>query len=179
MNMNQVLLTMEEYCPDELEIPMFQICMSGMNCEDQIYQLLHRKLTMVHVLCQTVYAIHHQKEISIIMKSTGSWPVAHILSFYPWSKLNFFSFYWQQFPRYGPISKIAIFEHETWQKFPKQHIPSLSTPGVEIELIFTLRATVKEIEQFDINEVNANLINCYYYETNNSLYSWAFPSRKV
>ena len=30
------------------------------------------------------------------------------------STLNLFSLYQQQFPRYGPIFKIAIFGHETW-----------------------------------------------------------------
>ncbi len=42
--------------------------------------------------------------------------VAHILSFYPRGlKLRLFSLYGQWFLRYGPIFKIAIFMHETWQ----------------------------------------------------------------
>ncbi len=48
--------------------------------------------------------------------------VAYAPSFYPrGSKLSLFLLYWQQFPRYGPIFKIAIFGHETWnlKKVPK------------------------------------------------------------
>ncbi len=42
--------------------------------------------------------------------------VAHIPSFYPrGAKLSLFLLYAQQFPRYGPIFKIATFGHETWQ----------------------------------------------------------------
>ncbi len=41
-----------------------------------------------------------------------------------------------------------MFGHKIWPlaKFQKLHIYSLSTPGVEIELIFALRATVTEIQ---------------------------------
>ncbi len=48
------------------------------------------------------------------------------------SKLSLFSLYEQQFPRYVPIFKIAIFEHETWflAKCQKLHIYPLSTPRV-------------------------------------------------
>ncbi len=35
-----------------------------------------------------------------------------------------------------------------WPKFQKLHIYSLSTLGVDIELIFSLWAEVKEIDQF-------------------------------
>ena len=47
-------------------------------------------------------------------------------------KLSLFSLYGQQFARYGPIFKIAIFAlHETchWPNFQKLHTYSLSTPG--------------------------------------------------
>ncbi len=40
----------------------------------------------------------------------------HVYSFYPRGlKLRLFSVYGQWFLRYGPIFKIAIFMHETWQ----------------------------------------------------------------
>ena len=59
--------------------------------------------------------------------------------------------YGQRFPRYGPIFNIAIFGHETkWPKFQQSHIYSLSTPGVEIELIFVLRTAVSEISEIKI-----------------------------
>ncbi len=51
-------------------------------------------------------------------------------------------------PRYGPIFKITIFGHETWnlKKGPEVAIWTLFLPqGVEIELIFALRAAVSEI----------------------------------
>ncbi len=53
-------------------------------------------------------------------------------SFYPrGSKLSLFSLYGQWFPRYGPILKITIFGHETWnlKKCQKLHMDPLSTPG--------------------------------------------------
>ncbi len=84
----------------------------------------------------------------------GHWPkfdpeVAHILSFYPRGS-SLFSIYGQRFQRYGPIFKIAIFGHETWQvaKVPEvAHIPGtlFLRQGVEIKLIFALRAAVSEI----------------------------------
>ncbi len=56
--------------------------------------------------------------------------VAHVLSFYPRGfKLSLFLLYGQRFPRYGPIFKIAIFRHETWQvaKVPEvAHIPDMT-----------------------------------------------------
>ncbi len=98
-------------------------------------------------------------EIAIFGHET--WPlanvpeVAHIPSFYPkGSKLSLFLLHEQRFPRYGPIFKIAIFRHETWPlaKVPEAaHILPFYPPGgggVKIELIFALRATVKEIKQF-------------------------------
>ncbi len=73
--------------------------------------------------------------------------VAYGPSFYPrGSKLSLFSLYGQRFPRYGSIFKIAIFGHKTW---PLAKVPeiahTLSTHGVEIELIFALQAAVSEI----------------------------------
>ncbi len=71
-------------------------------------------------------------------------------SFYPrGSNLNLFSLCRQQFARYGLIFKTAIFGHETW-KLKKSarsltFVDPLSTPGVEIELIFALRAEVSDV----------------------------------
>ena len=64
------------------------------------------------------------------------------------SKLSLFSFYGQQFLRYVPIFKIAIFRHETWSltKVPEVgHILSFHPREVKIELIFALWAVVSEI----------------------------------
>ncbi len=46
-----------------------------------------------------------------------------------------------------PVGLEALLENQLdhWPKFQKLHIYSLSTPGVEIELIFALRAGVSEI----------------------------------
>ena len=59
--------------------------------------------------------------------------VAHTLSFSPREpKLSLFLLYGQHFPRYGPIFKLAIFWHETWQvtKVPEvEHVCSFYTRG--------------------------------------------------
>ncbi len=75
--------------------------------------------------------------------------VAYVLSFYyRWSKLSLFSLYWQPFSGYGPI--VTCFptwvKTRIWRKFPKLQTHPLSTPRVEIKLIFALRANVLEIE---------------------------------
>ena len=62
--------------------------------------------------------------------------------------MSLFSLYGQQFLRYGPVFKIAIFGHETWSlaKVPEVAFLLFFVPqGVEIELIFALRAAVSEI----------------------------------
>ena len=75
--------------------------------------------------------------------------VAHISFFYPKGvKLSSILLYGQRFLRYGPIFKIAIFGHETWQvaNIPEvAHKPSFYPKGVEIALNFALWATVFEI----------------------------------
>ncbi len=76
--------------------------------------------------------------------------VAHILPFYPrggYGAYFLFSLYEQWFLGYGPIFKIVIFGHETWQlEVPEvAHILPFYPHGVEIELIFALRAVVSEI----------------------------------
>ena len=71
-----------------------------------------------------------------------------------------FSLYRQQFLRYEPIFKIAIFGHETW---PLVKVPEVAhtlymlflPQGVEIELIFALQAVVSEIQ--------ANFQNCHIW----------------
>ncbi len=91
----------------------------------------------------------------------GKWPKCqklHTLSFYPpvGSKSSLFLLYHgQQFLRHRPIFKIAIFRHETSPlvKVPEvAHIRSFYPQGVEIELIFAVRAAVSEIR--------ANFQNC-------------------
>ncbi len=66
------------------------------------------------------------------------------------AKLSLFSLYGQRFLRHGLILKITIFGHETWnlKKCQKLHIDPLSTTGVEIELIFALRAAVSDIRAY-------------------------------
>ncbi len=79
--------------------------------------------------------------------------VAHIPSFYPrGSKLSLFLLYGQRFPRYGPIFKIDIFGHETWPLAKVPEVANITSfypkglpQGVEIDLIFVLRAAVSEI----------------------------------
>ncbi len=90
----------------------------------------------------------------------------HIFYYPKMLKLNLFSLYGQQLPRYRPIIKsfkIFIFGHETlgiWKKFQMLHMMhTLSTPGVKIELIFALWAAVSEIQ--------ADFQNCHirWHET--------------
>ncbi len=72
----------------------------------------------------------------------GDWQKLHmhtnVLSSYPkGSKLSLFSLFGQQFPRYGPIFKIAIFGHETWPlaKVPEvAHILSFLPMGSKLNL---------------------------------------------
>ncbi len=64
------------------------------------------------------------------------------------SKLSLFSLYWQRFPRYGPIFKIAIFGHETWPlaKVPEvAHILHKLPPESQISLHFALRLPISKI----------------------------------
>ncbi len=72
-------------------------------------------------------------------------------------KLSLFLLYGQRFTRYGPIFKIAIFGHETWQVAKVPHIDSVYPRGEggEIELIFTLWAVVSEIQ--------ADFQNCHIW----------------
>ncbi len=58
--------------------------------------------------------------------------------------MSLFLLYRQQFLRYRPSLKIAIFGHETWnlKKCQKLHI---LLKGVKIGLIFTLRAAISKI----------------------------------
>ncbi len=80
--------------------------------------------------------------------------VAYELSFYPrGSNLSLFSLYGQRFPRYGPMLKNTIFEHETEWILKKgtevAYGPSwtfILPHGVEIEPFFALRAAVYEIQ---------------------------------
>ena len=69
--------------------------------------------------------------------------VAHILHFYfSGQNLTFFTLYEQQFPRYMPIFKIAIFGHETWSlaKVPEvAHILSLCSRGSKLSLFSLYR----------------------------------------
>ncbi len=91
---------------------------------------------------------------ALLENEHGHWPnfqKFHINSLFT-PGVELFSLYEQQFPRYGWIFNIAIFGHKTWPltKVPEvAHILSLSlslsTPGVEIELIFAVRAAVSEI----------------------------------
>ena len=63
--------------------------------------------------------------------------LAHILSFYPGLKLNFFRSKGKRFPRYEPIFKIDIFGHETWSlvKVPEiAHILSFYLMGSKLNL---------------------------------------------
>ena len=76
------------------------------------------------------------------------------------SKLSLFSLYEQQFLRYVPIFKIAIFGHETWSlaKVPEVahlHITLVPPQRVEIELIFDLRA--------ELSEIRVNFQNCHIW----------------
>ncbi len=54
----------------------------------------------------------------------------------------------ERFLRYGPILKIAIFGHETWnvKKSSRNCIGTPFTPHRTIKLIFALRTTVSEIQ---------------------------------
>ncbi len=82
----------------------------------------------------------------------------HIPSFYPrGSKLSLFLLYRHRFPRYRPIFKIAIFGHVTWQvaKVPEVAHTLFLHQGVEIKVIFALRAAVSEIW--------ANFQNCHIW----------------
>ena len=85
--------------------------------------------------------------------------VAHILSFQPrGSKLSLFSLYGQWFSRYGTIIKITIFGHAIGQgtrSCTYTLFRGISTPRVEIELIFALRAVVPEIR--------ADFQNCHIW----------------
>ncbi len=78
--------------------------------------------------------------------------VAYVLSFYPrGSKLSLFWLYGQPFSRYGLIFQISIYGHEMWnlKTGPKvAYVLSFYPKGAEIKLIFALRASVFEIEQF-------------------------------
>ena len=105
--------------------------------------------------------------------------VTHTLSFYPtcWKLSLIFALWaaakrghWPRFhihslstpppSGYGPLFKVAIFGHELCHrnKFKKLHIQCLYTQGVEIELIFALRAAVFEIQ--------ANFPNCHTWAWN-------------
>ncbi len=63
------------------------------------------------------------------------------------TKWSLLSLCGQRFPGYGPIFKISILGYETWllARVPAVAHRALSTPGVGIELIFALQATVSEI----------------------------------
>ncbi len=63
------------------------------------------------------------------------------------SNLSLYLFYRQRFPRYGPIFKIALFGHETWQvaKVPEVAHITFLPQGVEIDLMLALQAEVSEI----------------------------------
>ncbi len=64
------------------------------------------------------------------------------------SKLSLFSLYGQQFPRYMPIFKTAIFGHETWPfaKVPETaHILPTVPPESQISLRFALRLAISKI----------------------------------
>ena len=54
------------------------------------------------------------------------------------SKLTLFLLYGQRFPRDGPIFKIAIFGHETWQMARSCTCILFVPQGFEIEFIFAL-----------------------------------------
>ncbi len=88
--------------------------------------------------------------------------VAHIPYFYHRGlKLTLFLLYGQHFPRYGPIFKIHIFGKKLgkWSKFQNLHTYLLFTPdGVEIEVLFALRAAV--------SEKWANFLNCHIWAWN-------------
>ncbi len=64
----------------------------------------------------------------------------HIHTFYPRGggvKFRLFLLYGEWFPRYGPIFKIAIFGHETWQvaKVPEiTHMLSFYPKGLKLSL---------------------------------------------
>ena len=72
--------------------------------------------------------------------------------------MSVFLLYGQRFPRYRLIFKIAIFGHETSKVPEVAHVHSFDPKGsklslillygVEIELIFALRAAVSEIPRF-------------------------------
>ena len=51
----------------------------------------------------------------------GLWPYTLFLP--QWFEIELFSLYGHQFPRHGPIFKIAIFEHETW---PLPKVPEVA-----------------------------------------------------
>ena len=77
-----------------------------------------------------------------------------ICTFYPrGSKLSLFLLYRQPFSRYGPIFKIGIFGHETWnlKKVPEvAYEPLFLLQEIEIELIFAVQAVIFEMEQFKV-----------------------------
>ncbi len=62
-------------------------------------------------------------------------------------KLSLFLLYWQPFRDTCRFSKFPYLGMESgiWKQIPKLHMYFLSTPGVQIKLIFALRKTVFEI----------------------------------
>ncbi len=63
----------------------------------------------------------------------------HSLSIPGGSKLSLFLLYGQRFPRYGPIFKIPIFGHETWQVAKVTgvaHVHSFYPKGLKLRLFY-------------------------------------------
>ena len=80
-----------------------------------------------------------------IQKNLGAFNITRNTLIYPLStpggsKLSIFSVYGQQFPRYGPIFKIAILGMKlgNWAKFQKLRIYCLSTPGGQKFSLFSI-----------------------------------------
>ncbi len=87
------------------------------------------------------------------------------------SKCSLFSLYRLRFPRNGPIFKIAIFGHKTWnlKKVPESCMLTLFLgPGGQNQLIFALRASVSAIR--------ADFQNCH---TCIWAWTWKFNLKKV
>ncbi len=120
-------------------------------------------ISKIHIYKYTLF-LSHVVEIKLNFRSMGigqTWPLAkfsHTLFFYPRGlklavgeiftyalflpqgvEIYLFSLYGGNVPRYVPIFKITLFGHRTWQSaLQKLQIHSISTPGVEIELLFLL-----------------------------------------
>ena len=59
---------------------------------------------------------------ALLENQLGDWPKFQKLHIHSLSKFRLFALYGQQVLKYGLISKIAIFGHETWAKSQKLHI---------------------------------------------------------